>query len=213
MKNSLFIVDDHSMLKNGLKNYLETNTAWFVTGTFTTGTECLAELQKRMLKKAAGLAPEDELPDLIIVDIQLINDESGFTLVQQLRNKYPQIKIVMYSMYDTWGFVLQAKDLSVEGYISKVASDEELVRCLNIVRDGGTYYEKKSESIQQELESILPVLKKQKKTVFEMALQGKTNKQISDELFISLHTVENYISYLIKLAGCKNRDKLIEKYK
>lgn len=213
MKNSLFIVDDHSMLKNGLKNYLETNTAWFVTGTFTTGTECLAELQKRMLKKAAGLAPEDELPDLIIVDIQLINDESGFTLVQQLRNKYPQIKIVMYSMYDTWGFVLQAKDLGVEGYISKVASDEELVRCLNIVRDGGTYYEKKSESIQQELESILPVLKKQKKTVFEMVLQGKTNKQISDELFISLHTVENYISYLIKLAGCKNRDELIEKYK
>lgn len=213
MKNSLFIVDDHSMLKNGLKNYLETNTAWFVTGTFTTGTECLAELQKRMLKKAAGLAPEDELPDLIIVDIQLINDESGFTLVQQLRNKYPQIKIVMYSMYDTWGFVLQAKDLGVEGYISKVASDEKLVRCLNIVRDGGTYYEKKSESIQQELESILPVLKKQKKTVFEMALQGKTNKQISDELFISLHTVENYISYLIKLAGCKNRDELIEKYK
>ena len=201
------------MLKNGLKNYLETNTAWFVTGTFTTGTECLAELQKRMLKKAAGLAPEDELPDLIIVDIQLINDESGFTLVQQLRNKYPQIKIVMYSMYDTWGFVLQAKDLGVEGYISKVASDEELVRCLNIVRDGGTYYEKKSESIQQELESILPVLKKQEKTVFEMALQGKTNKQISDELFISLHTVENYISYLIKLAGCKNRDELIEKYK
>ncbi|MCR4954576.1 MAG: response regulator transcription factor [Treponema sp.] len=213
MKNSLFIVDDHSMLKNGLKNYLETNTAWFVTGTFSTGTECLAELQKRMLKKAAGLAPEDELPDLIIVDIQLINDESGFTLVQQLRNKYPQIKIVMYSMYDTWGFVLQAKDLGVEGYISKVASDEKLVRCLNIVRDGGTYYEKKSESIQQELESILPVLKKQEKTVFEMALQGKTNKQISDELFISLHTVENYISYLIKLAGCKNRDELIEKYK
>ena len=199
MKNSLFIVDDHSMLKNGLKNYLETNTAWFVTGTLTTGTECLAELQKRMLKKAAGLAPEDELPDLIIVDIQLINDESGFTLVQQLRNKYPQIKIVMYSMYDTWGFVLQAKDLGVEGYISKVASDEKLVRCLNIVRDGGTYYEKKSESIQQELESILPVLKKKEKTVFEMALQGKTNKQISDELFISLHTVENYISYLIKL--------------
>ena len=108
---------------------------------------------------------------------------------------------------------MQAKDLGVEGYISKVASDEELVRCLNIVRDGGTYYEKKSESIQQELESILPVLKKQKKTVFEMVLQGKTNKQISDELFISLHTVENYISYLIKLAGCKNRDELIEKYK
>lgn len=214
MKNTLFIVDDHSMLKNGLKNYLETNTDYVVTGTFANGTECLAELQKRLLKKAAGIEdPENIMPDMIIVDIQLANEESGFVLVQELKSKYPQIKVVMYSMFDTWGFVLQAKDLGVQGYISKVASDEELVRCLNIVRDGGTYYEKKSESIQKELESILPVLKKQEKIVFELVLQGKSNKQICDQLFISLHTVENYISYLIKLAGCKNREQLIEKYK
>ncbi len=214
MKNTLFIVDDHSMLKNGLKNYLETNTDYVVTGTFADGTECLAELQKRLLKKAAGIEdPENIMPDMIIVDIQLANEESGFVLVQELKSKYPQIKIVMYSMFDTWGFVLQAKDLGVQGYISKVASDEELVRCLNIVRDGGTYYEKKSESIQKELESILPVLKKQEKIVFELVLQGKSNKQICDQLFISLHTVENYISYLIKLAGCKNREQLIEKYR
>ena len=214
MKNTLFIVDDHSMLKNGLKNYLETNTDYVVTGTFADGTECLAELQKRLLKKAAGIeTPANIMPDMIIVDIQLANEESGFVLVQELKSKYPQIKIVMYSMFDTWGFVLQAKDLGVQGYISKVASDEELVRCLNIVRDGGTYYEKKSESIQKELESILPVLKKQEKIVFELVLQGKSNKQICDQLFISLHTVENYISYLIKLAGCKNREQLIEKYK
>ncbi len=214
MKNTLFIVDDHSMLKNGLKNYLETNTDYVVTGTFADGTECLAELQKRLLKKAAGIEdPVNIMPDMIIVDIQLANEESGFVLVQELKSKCPQIKIVMYSMFDTWGFVLQAKDFGVQGYISKVASDEELVRCLNIVRDGGTYYEKKSESIQKELESILPVLKKQEKIVFELVLQGKSNKQICDQLFISLHTVENYISYLIKLAGCKNREQLIEKYK
>ena len=214
MKNTLFIVDDHSMLKNGLKNYLETNTDYVVTGTFADGTECLAELQKRLLKKAAGIEdPVNIMPDMIIVDIQLANEESGFVLVQELKSKCPQIKIVMYSMFDTWGFVLQAKDLGVQGYISKVASDEELVRCLNIVRDGGTYYEKKSESIQKELESILPVLKRQEKIVFELVLQGKSNKQICDQLFISLHTVENYISYLIKLAGCKNREQLIEKYR
>lgn len=220
MTNTLFIVDDHSMLKNGLKNYLESNTNWLVPKTFTSGKECLAELESISLKKAIQTlknkecAQEDiDFPELIIIDIQLVNDESGFTLVQQLKMKYPFIKIVMYSMYDTWGFILQAKELGVQGYISKVSSDEELVRCLNIVRDGGTYYEKKSDSIQKELESIMTVLKKQEKTVFEMLLQGKSNKQISEELFISLHTVENYISYLIKLAGCKKRDELLEKYK
>ena len=220
MTNTLFIVDDHSMLKNGLKNYLESNTNWLVPKTFTSGKECLAELESISLKKAAQslkniscVQEYVDFPELIIIDIQLVNDESGFTLVQQLKMKYSSIKIVMYSMYDTWGFILQAKELGVQGYISKVSSDEELVRCLNIVRDGGTYYEKKSDSIQKELESIMTVLKKQEKTVFEMLLQGKSNKQISEELFISLHTVENYISYLIKLAGCKKRDELLEKYK
>ena len=202
-QNTLYIVDDHSMLKNGLKNYLESNTKFTVKGAFAGGAECLDALKNE----------KSELPEIIIIDIQLAENESGFTLVKELKKLYPSIKIIMYSMYDTWGFILQSKDLGVQGYISKVASDEELVRCLSVVQAGGTYYEKKSESIQSELESITSVLKKQEKVVFEMALQGKTNKQIADELFISLHTVENYISYLIKLAGCKKREELIEKYK
>ena len=202
-QNTLYIVDDHSMLKNGLKNYLESNTKFTVTGAFAGGAECLEALKNE----------KSELPEIIIIDIQLAENESGFTLVKELKKLYPFIKIIMYSMYDTWGFILQAKDLGVQGYISKVASDEELVHCLSVVQAGSTYYEKKSESIQSELESITSVLKKQEKVVFEMALQGKTNKQIADELFISLHTVENYISYLIKLAGCKKREELIEKYK
>lgn len=200
--NEIFIVDDHSMLKNGLKNYLETNTKWKVTGLFSNGEECLTTLKSL-----------SEKPELIIIDIQLTDGESGFSLVKKLKELYPQIKLVMYSMYDTWGFILQAKDLGVQGYISKVSSDEELVHCLSVVKEGGTYYEKKSESIQSELESITGMLKKQEKVVFELILQGKSKKQIADMLFISLHTVENYVSYLIKLAGCKNLEELIEKYK
>ena len=200
----IFIVDDHSMLRNGLKSFLENTGRWKVTGTFSTGTECLSALAK---------CSEKDRPELIIIDIQLAEGETGFNLVKNLKSLYSEIKIVMYSMYNTWGFILQAKDLGVQGYISKVAGDEELLICLENVKNGSTYYEKKSESIQTELSSILSVLKKQERIVFEMVLQGKSNRQISDELFISLHTVENYISYLIKLSDCKKRDELIEKYK
>ncbi|MCR4632400.1 MAG: response regulator transcription factor [Treponema sp.] len=200
----IFIVDDHSMLRNGLKSFLENTGRWKVTGTFPTGTECLSALAK---------CSEKDRPELIIIDIQLAEGETGFNLVKNLKSLYSEIKIVMYSMYNTWGFILQAKDLGVQGYISKVAGDEELLLCLENVKNGSTYYEKKSESIQTELSSILSVLKKQERIVFEMVLQGKSNRQISDELFISLHTVENYISYLIKLSDCKKRDELIEKYK
>ena len=203
MNWSLFIVDDHSMLRNGLQNYLERNSKWKADGVFANGEECLTKLK--------GLSSSD-YPQIIIIDIQLANGESGFSLVQEIKKKYPAIKVILYSMYDTWGFILQAKDLGVDGYISKVEDDKELLRCISLVAAGEKYFKKKSNSIQQELESIIPILTKQEKTIFEMALQGKSNKQISEELFISLHTVENYISYLVKLSSCKNRDQMIQKY-
>lgn len=193
------------MLKKGLSAYLEENTSWKVTGRYSTSKECLFALRTLGQKNP-------EFPILAIVDIQL-QEENGFNLVSQIKKEFPSLKIVMYSMYDTWGFILQAKDLGVEGYISKVSSDDELVRCLEIVKNGGTYYEKKEESIQNEIDSIVSVLKKQEKIIFEMLLQGKTNNQIKDELFISLHTVENYVSYLLKISGCHNKNELLEKYK
>lgn len=205
MSQNLFIIDDHSMLKKGLSTYLEENTNWSVKGTFSTSKDCLVAL--RTLGKK-----NPDFPLIAIVDIQL-QEENGFTLVKQLKKEFPELKIVMYSMYDTWGFILQAKDLGVEGYISKVSSDEELVKCLEIVKNDGKYYEKKEESIQNEIDSIVSVLKKQEKIIFEMLLQGKSNTQIKDELFISLHTVENYVSYLLKITSCSNREELIKKYK
>ena len=89
MKNSIYIVDDHSMLKNGLKNYLESNTKFTVTGAFAGGAECLEALKNE----------KSELPEIIIIDIQLAENESGFTLVKELKKFYPSVKIIMYSMY------------------------------------------------------------------------------------------------------------------
>lgn len=205
MKQKLFIIDDHSMLKKGLKAYLEENSQWIVSGTFSNSKECMEALKK------IG-SDSTDFPALLIVDIQLV-DESGFDLVKKVRTQFPGLKIVMYSMYDTWDFILQTKDLGVEGYISKVASDEELIKCINIVARGGKYYPVKEESIQNEIDSIVSVLRKQEKLVFEMLLQGKSNVQIKDELFLSLHTVENYVSYLVKLTDSSNMAQMIEKYK
>lgn len=204
MKKKVFIIDDHSMLRSGLQNYLEDSGKWEVTGSFSESEDCIKALEQ------AGLSSNK--PELLIVDIQL-KDESGFDLVKKLKEKNPETKIVMYSMYDTWGFILQAKELGVQGYISKVASDKELLKCLDVVASGGTYYEHKSDEVKNELDSILQILKKQEKVVLQLVLQGATNEQIKDKLFISLHTVENYVSYLLNVTSCKTRLELIEKFK
>ena len=203
MKNVVYIVDDHNMVRNGLKAWLENHTQWRVEKDFASSPECLECLE--------GLS-ETALPEIIIVDVQLIN-ETGFSLVKQITQKWPQIKCVMYSMYDTTGFVLQAKDSGAKGYISKAAKEEELAHCLEVVQNGGTYMEQYMTDAQNKIDSIVSVLSKQERVIFEALLQEKSNKQICDELFISPRTVENYTSRLYSKIGVKNRDELIEKFK
>ena len=202
MKNTLYIVDDHNMVRNGLKAWLENHSEWRVEKDFATSAECLKCLE------CSG-AP---LPEIIIIDVQLIN-ETGFDLVKKISEKWPEIKCVMYSMYDTTGFVLQAKDSGAKGYISKVAKEEELVHCLEVVQNGGTYIEQYMAEAQNKIDSIVSILSKQERNIFEALLQEKSNKQICDELFISPRTVENYTSRLYAKIGVKNREELIERFR
>ena len=208
MKNIVYIVDDHNMVRNGLKSWLEQHTQWRVPKDFASSKECLDCL--KCLSKT--IKNDDVYPSIIIVDVQLIN-ETGFSLVQQISKNYPEIKCVMYSMFDTTGFILQAKDSGAKGYISKVAKEEELAHCLDVVQEGGTYLEESMKAAQTKVDSIVSVLSKQERNIFEALLQEKTNKQICDELFISPRTVENYTSRLYSKVGVKNREELIKKFR
>ena len=208
MKNIVYIVDDHNMVRNGLKSWLENHTQWRVPKDFANSKECLDCLA--CLSKT--IKNDNLLPSIIIVDVQLIN-ETGFSLVQKITELYPSIKCVMYSMYDTAGFILQAKDSGAKGYISKIAKEEELAHCLDVVQDGGTYLEQYMMEAQTKVDSIVSILSKQERVIFEALLQEKTNKQICDELFISPRTVENYTSRLYAKIGVKNREELIERFR
>lgn len=205
MRNELYIVDDHKMLLKGLKDYLEENTAWKCPYTFTDKTECLEKL-----KEIGNRSPN--LPEVIIVDIQLA-DGTGYSLVQEITKHFKTIKCVMYSMYDSAGYILQAKNCGAKGYVSKVASEEELVHCLEVVQRGGIYLEEKKIEAQQKLEDLTLLFTKQETCILEKLLQGKSNEDISNELFISMHTVENYVSFIYDKTNVKNRAELLEKFK
>ena len=221
MKNIVYIVDDHNMVRNGLKAWLENHSDWRVPKDFASSKECLECLEcissiagKKADSKDKGQTPVEGLilPQIIIVDVQLIN-ETGFALVKKIKEKWPEIKCVMYSMFDTTGFVLQAKDSGASGYISKVAKEEELLHCLEVVQNGGTYLEQYMQEAQNKVDSIISILSKQERNIFEALLQDKSNKQICDEFFLSSRTVENYASRLYAKIGVKNREELIAKYR
>lgn len=204
MENTLYIVDDHSIVRFGLKDWLETNSSWKVVNSYSTSEDCLAQLKS--LGKKSPL-----LPEIIIIDVQLLG-ETGFTLCKEISQSYKNIKCVMYSMYYTSGYVLQAMESGASGYISKVASESELLNCLEIVKSGKIYLEDNMKEAQIKLVDAVQGFTNQEKTIFEALLQGKSNEQISDELFISVRTVNNYISRIYDKVDVGNRSELMEKF-
>lgn len=205
MKNELYIIDDHTMVRTGLKNWLEQNTEWKVPFVFSNSEECLQRLE------AINNTNLDEFPEIIIIDIQLMQ-ETGFGLLKKITSDYKNIKCVMYSMYDTSGYILQARDYGAKGYISKVASEDEMAKCLEVVRNGGTYLEDKMKASLIKVDNIVSMLTKSEKTLLEYLLQEKTNEQISDIMFVSKQTVENYVSRLYDKLDIKNRAELMERF-
>jgi DNA-binding CsgD family transcriptional regulator len=139
--------------------------------------------------------------------------QSDFDYASRPRNGRT-LRLCDYRNYDfCFGFVLQAKDSGAKGYISKVAKEEELAHCLEVVQNGGTYIEQYMAEAQNKIDSIVSVLSKQERNIFEAILQEKSNKEICDQLFISPRTVENYTSRLYAKIGVKSREELIERFK
>ena len=205
MQNILYIVDDHEMLREGVKHWLETNSDWKVPKSFCSNKECLEALEN-----TSETSPD--YPEIIIVDVQIAED-SGFALVRDITKRWPKIKCIIYSMYDTTGYVLEAKDCGAKAYISKVAQSEEILNCLEIVKNGGTYLEERLIEAQNKLENVISVLTKQERRLFEAILQGKTNEQIQNEFYLSKSTVETYTSRLYDKIDVIDRADLIARFK
>lgn len=204
MENTLYIIDDHGIVRYGLKDWLESNSNWKVTNSFANSADCLKQL--KTLGKKSPL-----LPEIVIIDVQLY-EENGFALCKEITKTYKNIKCVMYSMYYTSGYVLQATESGAMGYISKIASEDELLHCLDVVKRGRKYLEDSMKEVQVKLVDLIEGFTNQEKTIFEALLQGKTNEQIGEELFISTKTVNNYVCRIYKKVDVKDREELLKKY-
>lgn len=205
MKHTLYIVDDHAIIRTGLCSYIEANSSWKVLGT-SGGTEDLLSYLEENAQNP------DKLPEIIIFDLQLKN-ELCFDAISEISEKFPELKIVVFTMFDTTGFILTAQFCGVKGYVSKTQSEKELLECLEKVADGETYFpiiKEKAEKMSQ-VEKDLELLTKQQRRVYHEILTGKSNEEIAKSMDLKLHSVEIYINRIYEKLGIFSREDILKK--
>lgn len=174
----LALVDDHSLVRDGIRALLSVIPTVTVVGEAENGATAIEMV-------------EQSKPDLLLVDINL-PDINGLELTRKLRDRYPSLKVLVLSMHDSKEYVSESLRSGASGYVLKNSPSREIVAAIEAIANGGTFY---SAEIAQKLllddgtsNELTP---RESQVLYKMA-QGLNNKEMARELNISVRTVETH---------------------
>jgi len=195
---SVFIVDDHQVVIEGIKALLLDEDCIELVGSANTAERCLQFLAT-------------QTANIILMDIGL-PDISGIDLCKQVLDKHPSIKIIVLSTHNQGTYVRKMMESGASGYLLKNANKYEILKAITIVSSGDNYLTFEAEralKYENELQNQLPKLTKREKEVLINIAEGFTNAQISEKLFISIDTVDSHRKNLYTKLNVKNTAMLI----
>ncbi len=204
MDKTFYIIEDHDMLRWGTISYIQNKSSW----------KCLGDskLPEKAISDLESFARIDRLPGIVISDLNFKDEDSGFDLVKQIHGLFPNLKIIIFSMYFAPGYVQSAIRSGANGYISKDATSDELIDCMEQVLTGNQFVQN---GLRQKLEvysSSLDALTKREKEVLNLLLMKKSNDQIAESMGLRRRAVENYMSSIYAKTGVPDRAALLKKF-
>ena len=199
----VMLVDDHQVLRDGLRLLLESEGDMQVVGEAASGAEAL-DLAKAVL------------PDVAVVDLGL-PDMSGMEVTRRLGEKLPDVRVVVLSMHTSKEFIVGAIEAGAEAYVPKSTTHESLIEAIRTVYAGERYLHPLGASALMETytetetseEVLFQELTEREQEVFRLSAMGFTSREIGEQLIISPKTVDTYRHRAFEKMGIEHRSELV----
>lgn len=195
------LVDDHAVLRDGLKNILEIEENIVVVGEAVSGEDALKTVKVCR-------------PDIILMDINMPN-KSGVEVTGVIKREYPDIKILILTMHSHEEYFMSAIREGADGYLLKDAPSDQVVEAIRTVARGEsvihpsmtrkllTYHQ------QKQTETKDSSLTEREKEVLLCLVEGLSNKEIAERLFVSDKTIKIHVSKIFKKLNVKSRSQVV----
>ena len=194
-------MDDHAVVRSGLKLVLEAEDGIEAVG--EAGTARDAVLEARSTK-----------PDVILLDV-VMPDQSGLEIIPTLLKEHPEVRILVLSMQDDPQYVREAFAAGARGYVLKEAADSDVVAAVREVAGGGRYVHPElgarlvaAESEERRRAEEDPLSERESEVLRLLAL-GYTNQEIAKQLFISVRTAETHRAHIMQKLRISSRAELV----
>ncbi|MFN8459297.1 MAG: response regulator transcription factor [Anaerolineae bacterium] len=206
MSITIFLADDHAVVRDGLRFLLEAQADLRVVGDASNGREAVHQV--------AHLCP-----DILIIDIAM-PELNGIEATRQIRDICPTTRIIILSMYATDEHVFRALQAGAQGYILKESAGVEVINAVRAVHAGQRYLSQKiSERVidnyirQQHFglaENPLARLSPREQEILQLVVEGKSSAEIAETLSLSPNTVDTYRSRLMQKLGLSDLPSLVK---
>jgi DNA-binding NarL/FixJ family response regulator len=199
-KQRILLVDDHEVVRLGLRALLDHHSQFEVIGEASTAKEALEQVGRLH-------------PDIVLMDIRLPGT-SGIEACEEIIKTYPDTRVVMLTSYADDEMLFSAFRAGASGYILKQIGGEDLVRALEAVGRGDALldpaitqrvFQEVRRAVKEEEASAFANLSQQERHVLLLVSEGKTNREIAKALFLGEGTVRNYVSSILSKLGVSNR--------
>lgn len=201
----IIIADDHQLFIDGIKSIIKSIKNLEISAEVNNGKQLLEHLSKQGC-------------DVILMDINM-PDMDGIEATKEVKKRYPNIKIIMLTMYSSRDYIEKLLRVGADGYILKNTGKEELQKAIETVHQGESYFsaevtERIMEGLQKkksaEKNSFMVELTEREIDVLKLIVQELTTSEIAEKLFISTHTVETHRKNLISKLNVRNIAGLVK---
>jgi two-component system, NarL family, response regulator DevR len=200
VKQRILLVDDHEVVRLGLKSLLERHPQFEIIGEAASAREALEQV-------------ENNHPDVVVMDIRLPGT-SGIEACEEITSRFPETRVLMLTSYAEDEMLFSAIRAGASGYVLKQIGGDELVRALEAVARGEALldpavtqrvFQEVRRAVKEEEASAFVHLSQQEKHVLLLVSEGRTNREIAKALFLGEGTVRNYVSSILSKLGVSNR--------
>lgn len=201
----LLLIDDHPLVRDGLRLRLETVPRLRVVGEAGNAAAALAFLAACQADAPNG----DTLPHLVLMDLNMPG-VGGLELTAQLHEKYPQIAVLVLSMHDNPEYMVQAVKAGARGYLLKDEPAEEIITAIGAVMAGRSYFSAAAALRLSSASAPATLLTQRERDVLRHIASGQANKQIAQALGLSVRTVETHRLNIKRKLGIDGQAELIK---
>jgi DNA-binding NarL/FixJ family response regulator len=204
MTITLFLADDHTVVRDGLRAFLQLQPDFEVIGDAADGRETVRQVSRNC-------------PDVVIMDITM-PELNGIEATRQIRELCPATTVIILSIHATAEHIIRAFQAGAQGYLLKESAGVEVINAVRVVRSGQRYLSQKiintvvnGFGLQRAggPEDPLNLLSEREREVLQLVVEGKSSAEIADLLALSSKTVETYRSRLMQKLGISDLPALV----